>query len=71
MLFTLLCIILGVLVGAVGVMALSLAGHLLLCAMGVERAHFKAAKYAIIYFGVPGGIAGFVIGYQVGTTLVM
>jgi hypothetical protein len=70
MLDALLGAILGVLCAVVGLMGAGLLGYQLLLLFGVPKAGRKAMFWAAVAFGAPGAIAGFWIGYRIGSTLV-
>jgi hypothetical protein len=70
MLDALLGSILGVLCAAVGLMGAGLVGYQFLLLCGVSRTDRKAKIWAIVGFGVPAAVTGFLIGYHIGVTLV-
>src|SRR5687768_12847851 len=70
MLDALLGSILGVLCALVGLMGAGLLGYQLLLLFGVPKTGRKAVFWAVAGFGVPAAIAGFLIGYRIGATLV-
>ena len=70
MLDALLGAILGVLCALVGLMGGGLVGYQFLLLCGVSKADRRALFWAVAGFGVPAAIAGFLIGYRIGATLV-
>ena len=70
MLDALLGAILGVLCAVVGLLGAGLVGYQFLLLCGVPRTDRRAVFWAVVGFGAPAAVAGFVIGYRIGATLV-
>ena len=62
--------ILGVICGTVGLLAVGGIGWLVFEFAGVSRENYRALKLGMLVFGLPAALAGLVIGYRLGVTLI-
>jgi H+/Cl- antiporter ClcA len=63
-------LILGAFCGVCGGLFASLIGYHILLVFGVSNRQRKAARWAVIGFGIPVAIATFIYGYHLGATFV-
>lgn len=62
--------ILGVICATIGLLAVGGLAWVVLELCGVSKQNYRAMKLGMLIFGLPAAVAGLVIGYRLGVTLI-